>query len=71
LHMLQALAAEKGIKVNVLLTMRRSYNASYLWPFIPFNAKAMAAVLVRVPVMTSKQRPSSNRTRDNTRMPKK
>ncbi|CAM4282256.1 MAG: spore germination protein [Paenibacillus macerans] len=55
----------------VLLTMRRSYNASYLWPFIPFNAKAMAAVLVRVPVMTSKQRPSSNRTRDNTRMPKK
>lgn len=53
----------------VLLTLRRSNNSSYLWPFIPFNAKAMAGVLFRVPVMTSKQRPSSNKPRDNTRMP--
>ncbi|CAM4276242.1 spore germination protein [Paenibacillus phoenicis] len=55
----------------VLLTLRRSNNSSYLWPFIPFNAKAMAGVLFRVPVMTSKQRPSSNKPRDNTRMPGK
>ncbi|MDQ0088173.1 stage V sporulation protein AF [Paenibacillus anaericanus] len=53
----------------VFLTLRRSYNSSYMWPFIPFNAKAMAAVLVRVPVLTSKLRPSINKTRDNTRMP--
>ncbi|EES72271.1 hypothetical protein POTG_03111 [Paenibacillus sp. oral taxon 786 str. D14] len=55
----------------VLLTLRRSNNSSYMWPFIPFNAKAMAGVLFRVPVMTSKQRPSSNKPRDNTRMPGK
>lgn len=55
----------------VLLTVHRSYNSSYLWPFIPFNAKAMCAILFRVPVMTSKKRPSFNKARDNTRMPAK
>ncbi|USB34722.1 spore germination protein [Paenibacillus sp. YPG26] len=54
----------------VLLTIRRSYNSSYLWPFIPFNAKAMFAFLFRVPVSYSKKRPSFNKTRDNTRMPR-
>ncbi|MFD1176296.1 spore germination protein [Paenibacillus puldeungensis] len=61
-----------GLTAFVLfLTMRRSYNSPYLWPFIPFNAKAMLAVLFRVPVLTSKQRPSINKTRDRTRMPRK
>lgn len=55
----------------ILLTIRRSYNSSYLWPFIPFNAKALFGVLFRVPVMYSKMRPSFNKTRDNTRLPKK
>lgn len=55
----------------VLLTIRRSYNSSYLWPFIPFNAKAMFAFLFRVPVTYSKKRPSFNKTRDNTRVPDK
>ncbi|WP_372238244.1 spore germination protein [Paenibacillus sp. FSL R7-0273] len=53
----------------ILLTTHRSYNSSYLWPFIPFNAKAMGAILVRQPVLSSKARPSFNKTRDNTRMP--
>ncbi len=53
----------------VLLTVHRSYNSSYLWPFIPFNAKALGAILVRQPVLRSKTRPSFNKTRDNTRMP--
>ncbi|WP_379162549.1 spore germination protein [Paenibacillus sp. sgz5001063] len=52
----------------VLLTMNRSYNSSYMWPFIPFNAKAMGAILLRQPVLSSKTRPSFNKTRDNTRM---
>ncbi|MBA9085416.1 stage V sporulation protein AF [Fontibacillus solani] len=55
----------------IYLTTQRSYNSSYMWPFIPFNAKAMAAILFRVPVITSKLRPSFNKTRDNTRMPQK
>lgn len=53
----------------IFLTLQRSYNSPYLWPFIPFNAKALAGILIRVPVLTSKQRPSINKTRDNTRMP--
>ncbi|RCX23201.1 stage V sporulation protein AF [Fontibacillus phaseoli] len=55
----------------IFLSLQRSYNSSYLWPFIPFNAKAMAGILIRVPVLTSKQRPSFNKARDNTRMPGK
>lgn len=54
----------------VFLTLRRSFNSSYLWPFIPFNAKAMASVLFRMPVMYAKSRPSFNKPRDNTRIPK-
>lgn len=54
----------------ILLTFRRSFNSSYLWPFIPFNAKAMASVLFRMPVMYSKSRPSFNKPRDNTRLAK-
>lgn len=53
----------------ILLTTHRSYNSSYLWPFIPFNAKAMGEIIVRRPVLNSKTRPSFNKTRDNTRMP--
>lgn len=53
----------------VLLTTHRSYNSPYMWPFIPFNAKAMAEIITRMPVLSSKTRPSFNKTRDNTRMP--
>ncbi|MBP2110926.1 stage V sporulation protein AF [Paenibacillus silagei] len=53
----------------VLLTTHRSYNSPYMWPFIPFNAKAMAEILLRQPVLSSKTRPSFNKTRDSTRMP--
>ncbi|MCJ8011140.1 spore germination protein [Paenibacillus sp. KQZ6P-2] len=52
----------------LLLTLHRSYNSSYLWPFIPFNAKALASVLFRFPLLESKERPSFNKTRDSTRM---
>jgi stage V sporulation protein AF len=53
-----------------LLTLRRSFNSSDLWPFIPFNAKAMAAVVLRMPVMYAKSRPSFNKPRDRSRMSK-
>ncbi|WP_245251962.1 spore germination protein [Paenibacillus sediminis] len=53
----------------ILLATHRSYNSSYLWPFIPFNAKAFASTLLRRPVLGLKKRPSFNKTRDNTRMP--
>jgi stage V sporulation protein AF len=53
----------------IFLTTHRSYNSSYMWPFIPFNAKAMSEILVRKPFLSSKTRPSFNKTRDNTRVP--
>ncbi|WP_138227700.1 spore germination protein [Paenibacillus algicola] len=52
----------------VLLTTHRSYNSSYLWPFIPFSAKAMGEVLLRKPLLYSRKRPSINKTRDNSKM---
>ncbi|MNW29673.1 Spore germination protein B1 [compost metagenome] len=55
--------------IILMLTLHRSYNSSYLWPFIPFNAKALASILFRMPVLDAPNRPSSNKTRDNTRMP--
>uniref|UniRef100_UPI00403F1C5D spore germination protein n=1 Tax=Paenibacillus sp. FSL K6-0276 TaxID=2921450 RepID=UPI00403F1C5D len=55
--------------LTIFLTTHRSYNSSYMWPFIPFNAKAMSEILLRKPVLSSKTRPSFNKTRDNTRVP--
>ena len=49
-----ALFAVKGFVIGttlliLLLTTHRSYNSSYLWPFIPFSAKAMGEILFRKP----------------------
>lgn len=54
----------------VLLATRRSYNAPYLWPFIPFNAHGFFAILVRRPVLKSKTRLSLTRPIDRSRQPK-
>lgn len=50
------------------LAIHRSYNSSYLWPFIPFNAKAMFSILFRMPLLDNKNRPSFNKTKDSTKM---
>lgn len=55
---------------TIWLAVHRSYNSSYLWPFIPFNAKAMYNVIVRQPVTYSQDRPSFNKTKDSTKMHK-
>jgi stage V sporulation protein AF len=54
--------------IILMLTLHRSSNSSYLWPFIPFNANALASILFRMPVLNAPNRPSFNKTRDNTRM---
>lgn len=53
----------------LLLSIQRSYNSPYLWPFIPFNAKALLTLLIRQPVLMAKKRPSLTKTVDNTRQP--
>jgi stage V sporulation protein AF len=55
--------------ILLILIMQRSYNTPYMWPFIPFNAKALFTVLVRQPFTKMKMRPSINKTLDNTRKP--
>ncbi|WP_084159094.1 spore germination protein [Paenibacillus taiwanensis] len=75
LMLLVAVAAFKvpgfiiGITVFIVfLALHRSYNSSYLWPFIPFNAKALYNIFVRQPFLLSKERPSFNKTKDASKM---
>ncbi|OPA81559.1 spore germination protein [Paenibacillus selenitireducens] len=56
--------------IIVMLVLHRSYNSPYLWPFIPFNAKAMLNIIIRRPVLKMKERPSFNQTVDSSKMRK-
>lgn len=52
-----------GYMIGITFTMLflislRPLNTPYLWPFIPFNAKAFLQVLIRVSVPLTKLRPS-------------
>ncbi|MCP3025801.1 spore germination protein [Halobacillus sp. A5] len=48
-----------GITLYILLLARtKSLNTPYLWPFLPFNAKAFMQILVRMSVPVGKIRPS-------------
>jgi stage V sporulation protein AF len=40
------------------LAVTRSLNTPYLWPFIPFNYKALKDVIVRMPMPMKNRRPS-------------
>jgi stage V sporulation protein AF len=51
----------------ILLSIDRSYNSPYMWPFIPFNAKALFAMLLRRPAQSNKFRPGITKAADNTR----
>jgi stage V sporulation protein AF len=54
----------------ILLASRKSFNAPYMWPFLPFNAKSFFAILVRRPVLAGKTRLSITKPIDGTRQPK-
>lgn len=53
--------------VLLLLVLQRSYHAPYMWPFIPFNAKALGTMLIRRPFGAVYRRPSINKPKDDTR----
>jgi stage V sporulation protein AF len=53
----------------IVLSVQRSYNSPYMWPFIPFNAKAMYSLLIRKPVTSGNFRPSITKSADDTRQP--
>lgn len=48
-----------GIVINILyLSQLKSLRVPYLWPFIPFDARAMLYFLCRIPVPFANKRPS-------------
>lgn len=53
----------------IYLARVENLNTPYLWPFIPFNPKAMADVLIRTAVPLSRIRPSIVRPLDKRRQP--
>lgn len=56
--------------VLLYLITERSYNSPYMWPFIPFNAKAFFSIVIRHPIDLENVRPSITKPQDRTRQPK-
>ncbi|WP_148505390.1 spore germination protein [Paenibacillus beijingensis] len=55
--------------ILLLLCFQRSFNRPYLWPFIPFDAKALLNIIFRMPVLESKTRPNLLRPQQRDKMP--
>lgn len=55
----------------ISLATVRSYNTPYMWPFIPFHAKAMISIILRRPILANKLRPSITKAIDIRRQPEK
>ncbi|HJV44420.1 MAG TPA: spore germination protein [Bacillota bacterium] len=51
----------------ILLLFTRSLNTPYLWPFIPFNYRALMDVLIRSPIPAKNVRPAILNPEDPTR----
>jgi len=61
-----------GIVLHILfLTHMRSLRTPYLWPFIPFNPRAMLHTLFRIPTPYTNSRPSIVHPKNNYRQPDK
>lgn len=55
--------------IILLLVLTKPFGIPYLWPLIPFNAKALKAVLVRSPVPMHNSRLSILKPKDRSRQP--
>ncbi|WP_117170351.1 spore germination protein [Paraliobacillus sediminis] len=53
----------------ILLAHTKSLNTPYLWPFLPFNGKALMQILFRFSVPQSKERPSIVHPKNNYKQP--
>ncbi|GMK37922.1 hypothetical protein PCCS19_09760 [Paenibacillus sp. CCS19] len=56
--------------VMLVLSMERSFNRPYMWPFIPFDLKAMINIIVRPPVLYNRTRPNLLRPKQRDKMPR-
>ncbi|MFC4777506.1 spore germination protein [Paenibacillus sp. GCM10023252] len=53
----------------LVLCKERSFNRPYMWPFIPFDARALLSILIRVPVLQNRKRPNLLRPQQTDKMP--
>lgn len=53
----------------ILLAHTKSLNTPYLWPFLPFNGKALMQILFRFSVPQEKKRPSIVHPKNNYKQP--
>ncbi len=52
-----------------LLVFTRPFGIPYMWPLIPFNAKALKNIVFRPPIPSQNARPSIVKPQDRTRQP--
>ncbi|MCR2803070.1 spore germination protein [Paenibacillus soyae] len=55
--------------IVVYLACERSLNRPYLWPFIPFDAKALLGLIVRNPLLHNRTRPNILKPQQRDKMP--
>jgi len=55
--------------IILLLVLTKPFGIPYLWPLIPFNAKAMFSILLRSPIPMHNIRPSILKPQDSSRQP--
>ncbi|TCN01691.1 stage V sporulation protein AF [Paenibacillus sp. BK033] len=56
--------------ILMMLCMQRSFNRPYMWPFIPFDYRAMWNIIVRKPVLKNRTRPNLLRPQQSDKMPR-
>jgi len=56
--------------VMLMLVMSRSFNRPYMWPFIPFDLRAVMNIIIRPPVLHNRTRPNLQRPKQRDKMPR-
>ncbi|SFE92344.1 stage V sporulation protein AF [Paenibacillus algorifonticola] len=55
--------------ILLFLCMERSFNRPYMWPFIPFDFRAMMNIIFRTPLLQNRRRPNLLRPQQLDKMP--
>jgi stage V sporulation protein AF len=55
--------------IFIMLVMERSVNRPYMWPIIPFDAKALWSIIIRKPVLHNRTRPNIMRAQQTEKLP--
>lgn len=55
--------------IMLILVNERSVNRPYMWPIIPFDAKALWNIIIRQPVLHNRTRPNILRPQERDKMP--